>query len=629
MAIWDLKEIYKEIRSNTWAKASRGAWFGGGTPSATNVIQSLTIETLGNASDFGDLTAAKQRCAANASSTRAVITLVGDSASIDYKEWSSDGNASDFGDLTASLFKIGKMGGSETRAAFGGAALSTSEAGSDVMNIISPQILSSAVDFGNLSVARYAGAGGGNNIRGLYFGGYTYPANAASDVVDFITFATAGDATDFGNLSSAQIYNGGCGGKVRGFNMGGNKYPALESQIDYFTIATTGNASDFGDLNSASNYSAGQCENKIRALIGGLGSGATNIVEFITQATTGNSVDFGDLATSIKENNNGATSNNQSGITEDNIIQAPSVNYMPGSGRGIAFGGYAAPAPISTIELIHIPTLGNSSDFGDSHTAIAFGAANSSLTRTIMQGGYNDGLSTEVDQIQLIEHASRGNGSDFGNLLSTRANIASTGACSSTRGLSEGGGAGGSSVVNEIEYITMATIGNAADFGNLTVARELGASCSNGTRGVTGGGAAPGVSNVMDYVTIASTGNSTDFGNLTDARARNGALSSSTRGVFSGGDISPADSNTIDYITIASTGNATDFGNLSAAKTGPNGMSNPTRGVFVGGRTSPANLNVIEYITIASTGDVADFGDLSEVKEGVMCGSDSHGGLQG
>ena len=46
MAVWDLKEIYKEIRSNTWAKASKGAWFGGGTPSATNVIQNVIIETL-------------------------------------------------------------------------------------------------------------------------------------------------------------------------------------------------------------------------------------------------------------------------------------------------------------------------------------------------------------------------------------------------------------------------------------------------------------------------------------------------------------------------------------------------------------------------------------------------------
>jgi hypothetical protein len=56
-------------------------------------------------------------------------------------------------------------------------------------------------------------------------------------------------------------------------------------------------------------------------------------------------------------------------------------------------------------------------------------------------------------------------------------------------------------------------------------------------------------------------------------------------------------------------------------------MSDRTRGLFLGGRISPANINVIDYITIDSTGNAADFGNLSGVKEGVMCGSDSHGGL--
>jgi hypothetical protein len=418
--------------------------------------------------------------------------------------------------------------------------------------------------------------------------------------------------------------------------MGGGVTPVYVTTIDKITMASTGNAVNFGNLVSARRLIGGTSDCITGIFAGGItpDSGAiTNQIDRCLIVSDGNCTDFGDLSQSTYESVQ-AGGTGHSGLTGETGDRNPlpfqrnSATYMPGSGRGIAFGGYAAPAPIATIELIHIPTLGNASDFGDSHTAIAFGAANSSLTRTIMQGGYNDELSTEVDQIQLIEHASQGNGSDFGNLLGTRANIASTGSCSPTRGLSEGGGAGGSSVVNEIEYITMASIGNGTDFGNLTVARELGASCSNGTRGVTGGGAAPGVSNVMDYVTIASTGDSTDFGNLSVARDRTGSLSSTTRGCFSGGR-APANSNVIDYITITSTGDATDFGNLSAAKSGPNGMSNSTRGLFMGGRISPANINVIDYITIASTGNAADFGDLSEVKEGVMCGSDSHGGLQG
>ena len=39
----------------------------------------------------------------------------------------------------------------------------------------------------------------------------------------------------------------------------------------------------------------------------------------------------------------------------------------------------------------------------------------------------------------------------------------------------------------------------------------------------------------MDYVTIASTGNATDFGNLLAARNRQAGIGSTTRGVFGGG----------------------------------------------------------------------------------------------
>ena len=37
---------------------------------------------------------------------------------------------------------------------------------------------------------------------------------------------------------------------------------------------------------------------------------------------------------------------------------------------------------------------------------------------------------------------------------------------------------------------------------------------SNKLRGVFAGGEAPGASNVMDYITIASTGNAADYGDL-------------------------------------------------------------------------------------------------------------------
>ena len=64
----------------------------------------------------------------------------------------------------------------------------------------------------------------------------------------------------------------------------------------------------------------------------------------------------------------------------------------------------------------------------------------------------------------------------------------------------------------------------------------------------------------MDFITIASTGNAVDFGNLQSANGRASAANL-TRGIFAGGG-TPTVSNEIEYVTIATLGNANDFGNL-------------------------------------------------------------------
>ena len=84
--------------------------------------------------------------------------------------------------------------------------------------------------------------------------------------------------------------------------------------------------------------------------------------------------------------------------------------------------------------------------------------------------------------------------------------------------------------------------------------------------------------NVIDYITIASTGNATDFGDLSNTSYNNAACSSTTRGVFALGN-SSGTVNIMDYITIASTGNATDFGDLASAMTDEAGTSNCHGGI--------------------------------------------------
>ena len=102
------------------------------------------------------------------------------------------------------------------------------------------------------------------------------------------------------------------------------------------------------------------------------------------------------------------------------------------------------------------------------------------------------------------------------------------------------------------------------------------------TRGVFGGGATPTNKDTIDFVTIASTGNATDFGNLLlQLLLRYGGVSNSTRGIFAGRKWSWW-LNNIEYVTIASTGNAIDFGDFKILrwKILYAGVHSPTRGII-------------------------------------------------
>ena len=71
---------------------------------------------------------------------------------------------------------------------------------------------------------------------------------------------------------------------------------------------------------------------------------------------------------------------------------------------------------------------------------------------------------------------------------------------------------------NVIQYITIASAGNAQDFGDLSTTSGRVAACASPTRGVFGHVANASASTVMEYITIGSTGNTTDFGDLTSSR---------------------------------------------------------------------------------------------------------------
>ena len=81
--------------------------------------------------------------------------------------------------------------------------------------------------------------------------------------------------------------------------------------------------------------------------------------------------------------------------------------------------------------------------------------------------------------------------------------------------------------------------------------------CSNSTRALFAGGETPSNSDVIDFVTIATLGDGQNFGDLTFLTNTSSGTSSPTRGIFAGGS-----ADTIDKVEILTTGNAVDFGNL-------------------------------------------------------------------
>jgi len=181
------------------------------------------------------------------------------------------------------------------------------------------------------------------------------------------------------------------------------------------------------------------------------------------------------------------------------------------------------------------------------------------------------------------------------------------------RGIHGGGYSG--SYTNVVQYITITSTGDATDFGDLTVARLLGAGAASSTRGVFTGGHNDSVSGtIIDYITISSTGNATDFGDpANDRQSGHGAFNNDTRAVIAGGHGSAT--NALEYITIASTGNGTNFGNLSGQLTQNTAFSSTTRGIIAAGRHGGNRVDIIEYVTTASTGNVTDFGNLSTAKD--------------
>ena len=278
-----------------------------------------------------------------------------------------------------------------------------------------------------------------------------FEGDGSSNKIDVIRIDTQGNATDFGQTHHNNDSVGASGDRTRALVYGGGS-PSVTNKIEFYTISTTGNSgTDFGDL-TFTGRQPGNANNSTRSLMcGGYPSpystgNAVNTICYVTTQSTGNAVDYGDLVTTGEQ------------------VMASSPT------RGVGIGGYgvgpSAPsgARLTECQYINTNTLGNAFEFAnlDKVRNDANGCGNN--VRGVFMGG--GGSPSQTDQITFVEFASLGKPTDFGNLIQ----MGQSHACTSNkiRAVKTNGSTTPGGNVNRIEYVNIATGGDAVEFGDAT-----------------------------------------------------------------------------------------------------------------------------------------------------------------
>ena len=272
----------------------------------------------------------------------------------------------------------------------------------------------------------------------------------------------------------------------------GGETPTRVDFAHYVNIMTQGNTINFGDLNTAMSQSGG-CGNSIRAMLmgGSVSSGNSDEIQYTTLGTQGKFQDFGDLSSARQ------------------TVAAVSTSVQATATAGATSGD----TPSNIIEYVNIMTLGNAIDLGDLTTTRRASGAFGSPTRGVVVVGATP---TIIGNIEFFTPQSKGNAADWGEMDRKRSPFAFS---NSTRGIIAGGYQSPSTRLNSIDYLTIASSGtNVSDFGDLTLRKDAGGAnghSSNHVRGLlTGGYSQPASDNInnIDFINIATTGNALDFG---------------------------------------------------------------------------------------------------------------------
>lgn len=230
--------------------------------------------------------------------------------------------------------------------------------------------------------------------------------------------------------------------------------------------------------------------------------------------------------------------------------------------------------------------------------------------KSVMAGGHN-GTGYTAD-VQYVNIATPGNATDWG--------ADKSGTSYGKEGASTGGG--GIAIfaqINAYMMMNIATTGNAGSFAatlyDTTDTRSsAAAAASDGTYQLLWHGSGFNTDHVIEKLGFATLGTATLHGTFQNDGSQtyvsdHTAMSDGVYTVSAGGSAHAFNETRMNRTSFGTEANATDFGNLSVGRAYLTSVGDETYGVMAGGYNN-SRQNVMDYITLATTGNATDFGDL-------------------
>ena len=295
--------------------------------------------------------------------------------------------------------------------------------------------------------------------RALVMGGHYYNTGGSSrstDNVQYKTLTTDGNTAAFDDLSTPKQETAGSGSNVtRVINGGGRTYAASNAfaldSIDYMVVASLGSVADAGNLNEGSHQ-------------GGNGGASNGTLCFF--------VGGGNLDANMEQMNIGTTS----GATDaGDIVTGTSVAHVTtnGDSKFLIIGIGTGTGNKTAVDEHNFSTSADSSAYGSVATiGVGSSSAVCAVNRVVVAGGYIDASNTMGTRMHYFPVASSADSdsSDAADLVVGAVNHAAT--SDGTRGEWYGGGAmpDDNFQQNDIQKVTIASLANAQDIGDLTTA---------------------------------------------------------------------------------------------------------------------------------------------------------------